>query len=123
MVLVIPQYIDFSWEKKPAPTSESIECDTKTNNFARKKAAELEDFQGSTASLGDGVLDSDTGTSPAKRRRMVKQDGEEIIKDFLSQVAKLPVESMTEEKTSQEVARLKEQVLARNNPYIQELLA
>lgn len=32
MVLVIPQYIDFSWEKKPAPTSESIECDTKTNN-------------------------------------------------------------------------------------------
>lgn len=53
----------------------------------------------------------------------VSKDGEEIIKDFLSQVAKLPVESMTKEKTSQEVARLKEQVLARNNPYIQELLA
>lgn len=96
---------------------------TSVIEFARKKAAELEDFQGSAASLGDGVLDSDTGASPAKRRRMVKQDGEEIIKDFLSRVAKLPVESMTEEQTTKEVARLKEQVLARNNPYIQELLA
>ena len=51
------------------------------------------------------------------------QDGEEIIKDFLGQVAKLPVETMTEEQTAYEVSRLKEQVLARNNPYIQELVA
>ncbi|XP_078375068.1 DNA mismatch repair protein Msh2-like [Oculina patagonica] len=91
--------------------------------FARQKAAELEDFQGSTAQLGDGVLDSETGTSPAKRRRLVKQDGEEIIKDFLSQVAKLPVENMTEEQTACKVSELKDKVLARNNPYIQELLA
>lgn len=51
------------------------------------------------------------------------QDGEEIIKDFLGQVAKLPVETMTEEQTAYEVSKLKEQVLARNNPYIQELVA
>lgn len=50
------------------------------------------------------------------------QDGEDIIKDFLGQVAKLPVENMTEEQTACEVLKLKEQVLARNNPYIQELL-
>ena len=52
-----------------------------------------------------------------------EQDGEEIIKDFLSQVAQLPVETMTDEQTAHEVSRLKEKVLARNNPYIQELLA
>ena len=51
------------------------------------------------------------------------QDGEEIIKDFLSQVAKLPVENMTDEQTAEKVAKLKKNVLARNNPYIQELLA
>ena len=51
------------------------------------------------------------------------QDGEDIIKDFLGQVANLPVETMTEEQTACEVSKLKEQVLARNNPYIQELLA
>lgn len=51
------------------------------------------------------------------------KDGEEIIKDFLGQVAKLPVETMTEEQTTYEVSKLKEQVLARNNPYIQELVA
>jgi len=96
---------------------------TSVIDFARQKAAELEDFQGSTAQLGDGVLDSETGTSPAKRRRLAKQDGEEIIKEFLGQVAKLPVETMTEKQTACEVSKLKEQVLARNNPYIQELLA
>lgn len=51
------------------------------------------------------------------------QDGEEIIKDFLSQVAKLPVENMTEEQTACKVSELKEKVLARKNPYVQELLA
>lgn len=53
----------------------------------------------------------------------VQKDGEEIIKDFLSQVAKLPVETMTDEQTAHEVSKLKEKVLAKNNPYIQELLA
>ena len=45
------------------------------------------------------------------------------MKDFLSQVAKLPIETMTDDQTTQEVSKLKEEVLARNNPYIQELLA
>lgn len=96
---------------------------TRVIDFARQKAAELEDFQGSTAPLGEGVLDSESGLSPAKRRRLIKQEGEEIIKDFLSQVAKLPIETMTDDQTTQEVSKLKEEVLARNNPYIQELLA
>ncbi|KAM7432634.1 MutS-like protein [Porites harrisoni] len=96
---------------------------TRVIDFARQKAAELEDFQGSTAPLGEGVLDSESGLSPAKRRRLIKQEGEEFIKDFLSQVAKLPIETMTDDQTTQEVSKLKEEVLARNNPYIQELLA
>lgn len=96
---------------------------TRVIDFARQKAAELEDFQGSTAPLGEGVLDSESGLSPAKRRRLIKQEGEEIIKDFLSQVAKLPIETMTDDQTTQEVSKLKEEILARNNPYIQELLA
>ncbi|XP_015773181.1 PREDICTED: DNA mismatch repair protein Msh2-like [Acropora digitifera] len=90
--------------------------------FAKQKAAELEDFQGNTAALGEGIVDPDTGTSPAKRRRLIKQDGEEIIKDFLTQVAKLSVETMTEEQIAHEMSILKDKMLARKDPYIQELL-
>lgn len=91
--------------------------------FAKQKAAELEDFQGNTAALGEGIVDPDTGTSPAKRRRLIKQDGEEIIKDFLTQVAKLSVETMTEEQLAHEMSILKDKMLARKDPYIQDLLA
>lgn len=81
---------------------------TSVIEFARQKAAELEDFQGSTAVLGEGIIDSDTGTSPAKRRRLVKQEGEELIRDFLSQVAKLSVETMTEDQIAYQVSKLKD---------------
>jgi len=91
--------------------------------FAKQKAAELEDFQGNTAALGEGIVDPDTGTSPAKRRRLIKQDGEEIIKDFLTQVAKLSVETMTEGQLAHEMSILKDKMLARKDPYIQDLLA
>lgn len=91
--------------------------------FAKQKAAELEDFHGNTAALGEGIVDPDTGTSPAKRRRLIKQDGEEIIKDFLTQVAKLSVETMTEEQLAHEMSILKDKMLARKDPYIQDLLA
>lgn len=96
---------------------------TSVIEFARQKAAELEDFQGSTAVLGEGIIDSDTGTSPAKRRRLVKQEGEELIRDFLSQVAKLSVETMTEDQIAYQVSKLKDDILARNNSYIQDILA
>ena len=51
------------------------------------------------------------------------QEGEQIIKDFLAEAAKLPVESMSEEEAASEVEKLRENVLAKNNPYIQALLA
>lgn len=52
-----------------------------------------------------------------------QQDGEEIIKDFLTQVAKLSVETMTEEQLAHEMSILKDKMLARKDPYIQDLLA
>ncbi|KXJ23745.1 DNA mismatch repair protein Msh2 [Exaiptasia diaphana] len=90
--------------------------------MAKEKAAELEDFQGNTADLGQGVIDQ-SGCSPSKRRRLVKQDGEKIIKDFLSQVKSLPLDQLTDEQIMTEVDKLKQNVQAQDNPYVQELLA
>ncbi|XP_048577460.1 DNA mismatch repair protein Msh2 isoform X2 [Nematostella vectensis] len=86
--------------------------------FAKQKAAELEDFQGSSAELGQGV----TGESPAKRRRLAKQEGEVIIKDFLQKVNQLQLETMTDEQIYEEVQKLKQGVQEKGNPYINGLV-
>ena len=45
---------DLNWENKTCKVKRCIV--TFSRQFARQKAAELEDFQGSTAPLGEGVL-------------------------------------------------------------------
>lgn len=51
------------------------------------------------------------------------QEGEEIIKDFLNKVKQLPMSSMSENDALAEVKKLKDEIAAKNNPYIQDVLA
>ena len=51
------------------------------------------------------------------------QEGEEIIQDFLSKVKKIPVSDMTEEQVLAEVMKLKDEVNAKGNPYIKDVLS
>ena len=51
------------------------------------------------------------------------QEGEKIISDFLSEVKKLPLSSMSEDQALEELNKLKETVKAKNNPYVDDVLA
>ncbi|XP_023196952.1 DNA mismatch repair protein Msh2 [Xiphophorus maculatus] len=85
---------------------------------AREKAEELEEFQ---EPVGD---DSKRDEEPeVKRRRTDKQVGEKLIQDFLEKVKALPVVTMTEEEVKAELRRIKQDLVAKNNTYISEILA
>ncbi|XP_050392192.1 DNA mismatch repair protein Msh2 [Patella vulgata] len=88
--------------------------------FAKEKANELEDFQ--SVSLEGTDFEGD-GEPAIKKRKLAKQEGEELIHDFLQRVKKLPINSMTEEDLKKEVDKLKEEISAKNNPYIKDILA
>uniref|UniRef100_A0A1A8C6E5 DNA mismatch repair protein n=2 Tax=Nothobranchius kadleci TaxID=1051664 RepID=A0A1A8C6E5_NOTKA len=85
---------------------------------AKEKAAELEEFQ---EPAGD-VMKQDEEPE-AKRRRTDKQVGENLIQEFLQKVKSLPVATMTEEEVKVELKRLKQELVAKNNTYISELLS
>ncbi|KAK3090565.1 hypothetical protein FSP39_012731 [Pinctada imbricata] len=88
--------------------------------FARNKARELEDFQ--TVSLAGTELEG--SDEPAvKKRKLVKQEGEEIIKDFIDSVKKLPVNEMSESEVMTELEKLKQNVRAKDNAYVKDILA
>ncbi|KAK2193152.1 hypothetical protein NP493_14g02051 [Ridgeia piscesae] len=84
--------------------------------FAKKKAAELEDYQ-NTAEL-DGY-----DQAAVKRRKVAKEEGEQMIGDFLQSLKKLPMAAMSREEAMKEVGRLKADVSAKKNPYITDVLA
>uniref|UniRef100_A0A1A8FMC9 DNA mismatch repair protein n=2 Tax=Nothobranchius korthausae TaxID=1143690 RepID=A0A1A8FMC9_9TELE len=85
---------------------------------AKEKAAELEEFQ---EPAGD-VMKQDEEPE-AKRRRTDRQVGENLIQEFLQKVKSLPVATMTEEEVKVELKRLKQELVAKNNTYVSELLA
>uniref|UniRef100_A0A1A8IAW8 DNA mismatch repair protein n=2 Tax=Nothobranchius kuhntae TaxID=321403 RepID=A0A1A8IAW8_NOTKU len=85
---------------------------------AKEKAAELEEFQ---EPAGD-VMKQDEEPE-AKRRRTDKQVGENLIQEFLQKVKSLPVATMTQEEVKVELKRLKQELVAKNNTYISELLS
>ncbi|KAJ8314931.1 hypothetical protein KUTeg_007081 [Tegillarca granosa] len=88
--------------------------------FAKKKASELEDFQ--TISLSGTDLGGED--EPAvKKRKLVKQEGEEIVKDFLSKVKQIKVGSLSEEEVLKQLKKLKEEVRAKDNAYVNDVLA
>ncbi|XP_056152953.1 DNA mismatch repair protein Msh2 [Lampris incognitus] len=86
--------------------------------MAKEKAAELEEFQEPMAE------EAQEGEEPeAKRQRTEKQVGENLIQDFLGKVKSLPAVAMTDEEVKAELKRMKEELVARNNSYITEILA
>ncbi|KAM6951409.1 DNA mismatch repair protein Msh2 [Aplochiton taeniatus] len=84
--------------------------------MAKEKAAELEEFQDPA---GEG-----TDQSPeAKRRCTDKQVGESLIQGFLQKVKALPAATMTDEDVKEELKRMKEELVAKNNGYVDEIMA
>lgn len=51
------------------------------------------------------------------------QEGENLIQNFLDQAKSLPVANMSEEEVKAELRRMKQELFARNNRYISEILA
>ncbi|XP_038059471.1 DNA mismatch repair protein Msh2-like [Patiria miniata] len=93
----------------------------KVIDYAKMKAAELEDYQSisvSGASSREGLDEP-----AAKKRRSNKQDGEQIIQDFLDKVTQLDTDKMSQEDLYTELQKLKAEVEAKSSPYIQDLLA
>ncbi|KAK0143789.1 DNA mismatch repair protein Msh2 [Merluccius polli] len=82
--------------------------------MAKDKAAELEEFQ--------EPPDEEAGPE-AKKRCTDKLAGENMIQDFLEQVMSLPAATMSEEEVKAELRRMKEELVAKNNGYIGEILA
>lgn len=100
-----------------------MEC---LGQFARQKAAELEVFHSTSR-----VLDEEPSAKrrcvegeddEAKRRREQVREGEKLIGEFLSKVGSLPLETLSEEEVRGRLEGLREEVLRRNNPYIQAIL-
>ncbi|WAR07976.1 MSH2-like protein [Mya arenaria] len=89
-------------------------------HFAREKACELEDYQ--CVSLTGTDLEGD-GEPAVKKRKLVKQEGEELISGFLTQVRSLPMGSLSDQELEEKVAALRADVLAKNNSYIADILA
>uniref|UniRef100_A0A7N8Y445 DNA mismatch repair protein Msh2 n=1 Tax=Mastacembelus armatus TaxID=205130 RepID=A0A7N8Y445_9TELE len=85
---------------------------------AKEKAEELEEFQEPAGQNLDQEEEPE-----AKRRRTNKQVGETLIQDFLEKVKSLPTATMSEEEVKEELSRMKQELLAKNNTYIAEILA
>ncbi|KAL4232768.1 MutS-like protein [Mactra antiquata] len=88
--------------------------------FAKKKACELEDYQ--CISLSGTDLDGDE--EPAvKKRKMMKQEGEDLIKDFISKVKALPLSSLSDDDIVKQIETMKSELRDKNNSYVEDILA
>ncbi|XP_072035757.1 DNA mismatch repair protein Msh2-like [Amphiura filiformis] len=93
----------------------------KVIDFAKEKAAELEDYQ--SLSMADAQSMEGFDEPAAKKRRTDKQEGEAIIQDFMSKVKQIPLATMSSDEAWQQIQKLKDEVAAKNNNYIQEILS
>lgn len=88
--------------------------------FAKEKACELEDYQ--CVSLSGTDLEGDD--EPAvKKRKLVKQEGESLISDFLKKAREIPVDTLSDEEVAKHIEALKSDLKAKNNSYIEDILA
>ncbi|XP_022100678.1 DNA mismatch repair protein Msh2-like [Acanthaster planci] len=92
----------------------------KVIDYAKMKAAELEDYQ--SISLSGASSREGLDEPAAKKRRLDKQEGEAIIQDFLDKVRQLDTDRLSEEDLHSELQKLKAEVEAKNNAYIKDLL-
>ncbi|XP_060950898.1 DNA mismatch repair protein Msh2 [Limanda limanda] len=85
--------------------------------MAKEKAEELEEFQ----EPAGGASTQEEGPE-AKRRLTEKQAGESLILTFLEKAKSLPA-TMSEAEVKAELKRMKQELAAKNNTYIKDILS
>ncbi|XP_056014072.1 DNA mismatch repair protein Msh2-like [Ostrea edulis] len=87
--------------------------------FSKKKASELEDFQ----SVDTEISLKGDDEPAVKKRKMEKEEGEQIIKGFLERVQRMATSEITDQDTVCQMKTLKQQVLDENNAFIRDVVA
>ncbi|XP_002740239.1 DNA mismatch repair protein Msh2 [Saccoglossus kowalevskii] len=100
--------------------AEMVHFPQKVIDFAKQKAAELEDYQ--SISVSDSAMEGHDEPA-AKKRRVAKEEGEKLIRGFLSKFKEIPLSSMTDEEAMAEIEKLKSEIKGKNNPYVEDILA
>nr|XP_040032675.1 DNA mismatch repair protein Msh2 [Gasterosteus aculeatus aculeatus] len=85
---------------------------------AKEKAEELEEFQEPAGEKSEQEEEPE-----AKRRRTDRQVGENLIQDFLEKAKSLPAATMSEEEVKDALRKMKQELVAKNNTYIKEILS